>query len=223
MPHCRGSSWPRNQTHVCCSSCAGRQRWDWWINNSPFKAENAGDVGLVPGLGRSPGKGNGNPLQCSCLRNPMDRGAWRATVCGVAKSWTRLSYWAQLLSYLEKGYLPACLNRGRTEESLDCYVANNNSGLVFICLLMFQCHTFCEIFSTVSLLTIELLRHFFISMSVSFMCRISTFSDPFIVSLPISLCLFHTFLVFLNFFPGCYFLRKSSTIIFTLVTDFFFN
>ena len=52
---------------------------------------NAGNVDLSPGSGRSPGEGNGNPLQYSCLRNPMDRGAWRATVCGVAKNWTQLS------------------------------------------------------------------------------------------------------------------------------------
>ena len=45
---------------------------------------------LIPGLGRSPGEGNGNPLQYSCLENPMDRGAWWATVRGVAKSWARL-------------------------------------------------------------------------------------------------------------------------------------
>ena len=49
---------------------------------------NARDVGLISGLGRSPGEGNGNPLQYSCLENPMDRGAWRATVHGVAKGWT---------------------------------------------------------------------------------------------------------------------------------------
>ena len=48
-------------------------------------AYNAGDPGSVPGLGRSSGEGNGNPLQYSCLENPMDEGAWRATVCGVAK------------------------------------------------------------------------------------------------------------------------------------------
>ena len=47
---------------------------------------NAGDPGSIPGLGRSPGEGNGNPLQYSCLENPMDRGAWRATVHGVAES-----------------------------------------------------------------------------------------------------------------------------------------
>ena len=47
---------------------------------------NAGDLGSIPGLGRSPGEGNGNPLQCSCLENPMDGGAWWATVHRVAES-----------------------------------------------------------------------------------------------------------------------------------------
>ena len=46
---------------------------------------NAGDLGSIPGLGRSPGEGNGYPLQYSCLENPMDRGAWQATVHGVAR------------------------------------------------------------------------------------------------------------------------------------------
>ena len=49
---------------------------------------NAGDTGLIPGSGRSPGEGNGYPLQYSCLENAMDRGAWRAAVHGVPKSWT---------------------------------------------------------------------------------------------------------------------------------------
>ena len=48
-------------------------------------------MGSIPGLGRSPGEGNGNPLQYSCLENPMDGGAWSAAVHGVAKSRTRLS------------------------------------------------------------------------------------------------------------------------------------
>ena len=47
----------------------------------------AGDVDLIPGSGKSPGEGNGNPLQFSCLGNPMDTGAWWATVHGVTKSW----------------------------------------------------------------------------------------------------------------------------------------
>ena len=53
-------------------------------------AGDTGDMGSIPGLGRSPGGGHGNPLQCSCLENPMDRGAWRATVHGVPKSQTQL-------------------------------------------------------------------------------------------------------------------------------------
>ena len=49
---------------------------------------NAGNTGSIPGLGRSSGGGNGNPLQYSCLENSMDRGAWQTTVHGVTKSWT---------------------------------------------------------------------------------------------------------------------------------------
>ena len=52
------------------------------VKNPPA---NAGDMGLIPGLGRSPREGNGNPLQYSCLENPIDKGAWWATVHGVAK------------------------------------------------------------------------------------------------------------------------------------------
>ena len=52
---------------------------------------NAGELGSIPGLGRSPGEGNGNPLQYFCLENPIDREAWWATVHGVAKSRTPLS------------------------------------------------------------------------------------------------------------------------------------
>ena len=52
---------------------------------------NAGDLGSIPGLGRLPGEGNGNPLHYSCLGNPMDRGAWWAIVPGVTKNQTRLS------------------------------------------------------------------------------------------------------------------------------------
>ena len=87
-------------------------RWDWkrgWesdgeglmysIHNQGFpggsevkaSACNAGDLGSIPGSGRSPGEGNGNPLQYSCLENPMDGGAWWSTDHGVSKSRTRLS------------------------------------------------------------------------------------------------------------------------------------
>ena len=61
----------------------------WWFSGKE-SACNAGDLGLIPGLGGSPGEGIGNPLQYSCLENSMDRGAWWATVHGVTKSRTQL-------------------------------------------------------------------------------------------------------------------------------------
>ena len=73
IPFSRGSSWPRDWICVFCISCI------------------AGDPGSVPGLERPPGEGNGNPLQFSCLENPMDRRAWQATVHGIAKNRTQLN------------------------------------------------------------------------------------------------------------------------------------
>ena len=69
----------------------------WWLS-SKKSACNAGDAGSIPGWGRFPGERNGNPFQYSCLGNAMDRGAWQATVHGVAKSQTRLSYTQGLLT-----------------------------------------------------------------------------------------------------------------------------
>ena len=60
------------------------------VKNSPANAGHIRDTGLIPGLGIFPGERHGNPLQYSCLENPMDRGAWWATVHGVAKSQTQL-------------------------------------------------------------------------------------------------------------------------------------
>ena len=62
------------------------------VKNQPAKAGDVGDADLIPGSGRSPRGGHGNPLQCSCLENPMDRGAWRATVHRVTRNWTRLKW-----------------------------------------------------------------------------------------------------------------------------------
>ena len=61
------------------------------VKNPPVDAGDERDVGSIPGSGRSPRIGHGKPLQCSCLENPMDRGAWRAPVSGMAKSQTQLS------------------------------------------------------------------------------------------------------------------------------------
>ena len=106
----REFSRPRNQIHISCVSCTGR----WFFTLAPpldeiiytrqgFPGGASGqepacqcqcrrreDVGLITGSGRVPGEGNGSPLQYSCLRNPMDRGAWRARVHGVTKSQTQL-------------------------------------------------------------------------------------------------------------------------------------
>ena len=56
------------------------------VENLPANAGDIRDMGSIPGLGRSPGEGNGNPLQYYCLENPMDRGSWQARVHGVAES-----------------------------------------------------------------------------------------------------------------------------------------
>ena len=69
------------------------------VKNLPASAGDIRDVGPVPGLGRSPGGRHSNPLQYSCLKNPMDRGAWKATVHRVAKSQTQLK---QLSMHIHK-------------------------------------------------------------------------------------------------------------------------
>ena len=72
------------------------------VKNSPANAGDAGDAGdtgSIPGSGRSPGGGHGNPLQYSCLENSMDRGAWRATVHGVTKSQVQLGTEARLSEF----------------------------------------------------------------------------------------------------------------------------
>ena len=74
-------------------------------SDSKESACSAEDPGSIPGLRRSPGEGNGNPLQDSCLKNPMDRGAWQATAHGFAKSLTQLN---TLTS--EKKKDPICAN-----------------------------------------------------------------------------------------------------------------
>ena len=69
-----------------------------------------GDLGLIPGLGRSPGEGNSFPLQYSCLENSMDRAAWQATVHEAAKSWTQLSNFKEKKKERERDptWCPTC-------------------------------------------------------------------------------------------------------------------
>ena len=68
-------------------------------SGSKESACSVGDPDSIPGLGKSHGEGNGNPLQYSCLENPMDRGAWQTIAHGVAKSWTCLNEYVHLCPY----------------------------------------------------------------------------------------------------------------------------
>ena len=81
------------QNHFWMSySVTGRRGLPWWLSGkeSAYNAGGPGDMGLISGLGRSPGRGQDNPLHYSCLENPMDRGVWWATVHSVSKSQTWL-------------------------------------------------------------------------------------------------------------------------------------
>ena len=79
-------------SNIKCESsyCSTSSQVTLVVKNLPANAGDGGDTGSVPGPGRSPGEGRVNPLQYSCLENPMDKGTWQATVPGVAQSWTLL-------------------------------------------------------------------------------------------------------------------------------------
>ena len=88
------------------------------VKSTPANAGDARDPGLIPGSGRSPGKGNGNPLQYSCLENPMDRGAWWVTIQEVSKIWTPHSDWAHINISI---YLDIYTNfTGRQDGAIHC-------------------------------------------------------------------------------------------------------
>ena len=84
-------TWKVFPPFYCFSKDMNTLQWLNWLKNSPANAGDSRDMGSIPGLGRSSGEGNGNPLQYSCLGNPMDRRGRQATVHGVPKSWTWLS------------------------------------------------------------------------------------------------------------------------------------
>ena len=90
--HCpSGLGWPSKNIYLLTTYYAPLSKDLPCSSNGKESACNAGDLGSIPRLERSTGEGNGNPLQYSCLENPMDRGAWQATVHGVAKSQTWLT------------------------------------------------------------------------------------------------------------------------------------
>ena len=90
--------------------------------NLPANAADAGDVGSIPGLGTSPGGGHGSPMQYSCLENPMDRGAWWATVRGVAKSRTRLKQLSMLCKLSKTTPVKSCNHIPTTHISNKLYL-----------------------------------------------------------------------------------------------------
>ena len=95
------------------------------VKNPPANAGDRRNVSVIPELGRSPGGGHGNPLQYSCLENPMNRGNWRATVHGVAMSWTLLKwlstqhhdYFGLFTKFCQMSFIMLCL-----VEFSDCFL-----------------------------------------------------------------------------------------------------
>ena len=128
-----------------------RQRYTWASQVAlvvKSLSANAGDVreaGSVPGSGRSPGGRHSNPLQYSCLENPMDRGAWQATVHGITQSWTRLKQFSThtLERYIYTGYTLECIYLHTLEcngilfsherESKPCHLQQHGCTLKALC------------------------------------------------------------------------------------------
>ena len=118
------SFWHKNQPfygQICDMMiwCFCHSFWERAVGKE--SANNAGDLGSIPGLERSPGEGHGNPLQYSCLENSKDKGAWQATVHGVAKSWTRPSdfhfTWKRDSERLPQNSRALSPRRGNTQAS----------------------------------------------------------------------------------------------------------
>ena len=87
------------------------------VKNPPAKGQDSRHTGSIPGSGRSPGEGNGYPLQYSCLGNPMDREAWQATVHGITKSWTQLSTDIHTHTHPHTHIRPSKVRRGKSFHS----------------------------------------------------------------------------------------------------------
>ena len=100
-------------------------------SNGKESACNAGDLGLIPGSGRSPGEGKGNPLWYSCLENPMDREAWWATVHGVTKSLTQLSYFTFTFYHYCFLICTECFDSGFVTLALYYRLDNSLCGRLF--------------------------------------------------------------------------------------------
>ena len=104
------------------------------VKNLPVNAGDARDLGLIPVSGRSPGEGNGNPLQYSCLDNPMDKEPWQATVQRVVKSWTQLNRLSPQVALVVKNHRrrhKTCVGSLGCEDPLEQEVATHSSTLAW--------------------------------------------------------------------------------------------
>ena len=111
------------------------------VKNPPANARDIRNMGCIPGLGRSPGGGNGNQLRYSCLENPMDRGAWGAKVHGITKGQTQLKQFSMYACPTETG------------NTADSQIFILNFGLQFTTTL-FSCSNFCPHFCSLGVLSI---------------------------------------------------------------------
>ena len=98
------------------------------IKNPSVNSGDKRDTGLIPGLGRSPGGGPGKLLQCSCLENPMKRGAWGATVHRVAKSWTQLKR-LSMQAILKPLFTPRSLHHATPQCRLISLILSGHTAL----------------------------------------------------------------------------------------------
>ena len=111
----------RNRNFAVFSGHHGASQVALVVKNPPTNSGDTRNVGLIPGWGRSPGGWHGNPLQYSCLENPMDREAWWAAVHKVAKSQTRLSDWALALASCPARFMPELITCSHSALHDGCY------------------------------------------------------------------------------------------------------
>ena len=111
------------------------------VNNPAANAGDTRDTSSISGSGRSPGEGNGNPLQYSCLEDPTDRGAWWATVHGVTKSWTRLSHFTFTFIMVQLSH--PYMTTGKTIAlTVQTFVTKGRSLLFSALSKLAACHSF---------------------------------------------------------------------------------
>ena len=111
------------------------------VKSPPANEGDAGDTGSIPGSGRSPGKGNGNPLQYSHQEDPRGRGAWQATVQGVTKTWTQFSDRASNIYKIDSQQGPTVKQRNYTQYLIILY--DGKESEIHIYIYIYICKSLC--------------------------------------------------------------------------------